>query len=124
MAQGQLRIIAAALLAAWAAACVEPTGPAPTPPTITPPTITPPPPQAPPPPPRPTARSAPEPDACGAWRLHYLVGRPHTDIPPPVDPSRRRVLCSSCVMTPEQLSWRQTIIFSSATGLVTSVTCR
>jgi hypothetical protein len=62
-------------------------------------------------------------DACGASRLQYLVGRPETDIPVPVDPDRRRVLCSTCVMTSEHEPWRQTIIFSSMTGRVTSVTC-
>jgi hypothetical protein len=126
MAQRRLRAIAAAMLGGLAAACAEPTPPAPAPaPQVVAPTPTPPlPPRASAPAPRATAQAAPEPDACGAWRLQYLVGRPHTDIPAPVEPDRRRVLCSTCVTTPENEPWRQTIVFSSATGLVTSVTCR
>jgi hypothetical protein len=76
-------------------------------------------PAAPAPPPTP----APSADACGASTLQYLIGKPHTDIPAPVYPSRRRVVCSTCVMTQDRQSDRQTIQFSAQTGLVTSVTC-
>ncbi|HEX7799602.1 MAG TPA: proteinase inhibitor i78, partial [Asticcacaulis sp.] len=34
-------------------------------------------------------------DQCGAQPLQYLVGRPRTDIPVPLDPSTRRVVCST-----------------------------
>jgi len=67
--------------------------------------------------PRPTA------DQCGARELQYLVGRPTTEIPIPVEPNRRRVVCTTCPMTPERYSFRQTILFDASTGLVTSVTC-
>jgi hypothetical protein len=62
-------------------------------------------------------------DQCGAQALQYLVGRPRTDIPVPLDPSMRRVVCSSCVVTQEYRADRQTITFNSDTGLITSVKC-
>jgi hypothetical protein len=65
----------------------------------------------------------PTPDQCGARDLQYLVGKPTTEIPIPVEPSRRRVVCTTCPMTRETYSFRQTILFDANTGLVTSVAC-
>lgn len=62
-------------------------------------------------------------DQCGAQPLQYLVGKPRTDIPVPLDPSMRRVVCSTCVVTQEYRADRQTITFNSDTGLITSVKC-
>ncbi|MDI7774570.1 proteinase inhibitor i78 [Asticcacaulis sp. EMRT-3] len=62
-------------------------------------------------------------DQCGAQALQYLVGKPRTDIPVPLDPSSRRVVCSTCVTTQEFRADRQTITFNSDTGLITSVKC-
>jgi len=114
MAQGSLRRLAVAVLLA-ASACAEPaTAPAPAPIV-----------QAPPPRPRPTPPppAAPVRDACHADPLQYLVGKPHTDIPVPVVPALRRVVCSTCVMTRDYRPARQTIIYDSTSGLVTSVKC-
>ena len=94
-----------------------PAAPAPPPPVIAPPPIATPPPAA------PTAAVAPAPDTCGAQALQYLVGKPHTDIPVPLAPSSRRVICSSCVATQDFKPYRQTITYDSQTGLVTSVKC-
>ncbi len=66
---------------------------------------------------------APPPDECGAQPLQYLIGKPHTQIPVPLNPNRRRVICSSCVMTQDFVPTRQTIIFDSVTGLVREVKC-
>lgn len=118
MAQGSLRI--AAIAAAMAlCACTGPQGPAPTaPPTAatapTPPP--PPPPAAPAPPPKPR-------DSCGAAALQYLVGRPRTEIPVPVNPAMRRVVCSTCMITQDLIPGRQTITYDVKTGLVMSVRC-
>jgi hypothetical protein len=71
----------------------------------------------PPPPP------APPRDACGAEPLQSLVGRPRTEIPVPVFPGRRRVVCSTCVMTQDYIASRLTIIYDSNSGLVKSVRC-
>jgi len=85
----------------------------------------PPPPQvieAPPPPPPPSP-PPPPPDQCGAYALQYLVGKPKTDIPVPLQPSRRRVVCSKCPMTMDYSPYRQTILFDELSGLVTEVKC-
>jgi hypothetical protein len=62
-------------------------------------------------------------DQCGASALQYLVGRPRTEIPVPLQPSTRRVVCSSCVITQDYRADRQTIVFDSDTGLIKSVAC-
>jgi hypothetical protein len=95
--------------------CAAPAKPPP-PPAAAPAPAPPPPPVAPQPPPAPK-------DSCGAAPLQYLVGKPRTDIPVPVNPSRRRVVCSTCVMTHDYISTRQTIAYDAQTGLVTAVKC-
>jgi len=107
--------VAAAIAVAVLGACAAP---APQPPPDEPP----------PPPPAPTVLlptrpAAPPRDACGAEPLQSLVGRPRTEIPVPIYPSRRRVVCSTCVMTQEYNAGRLTIIYDSNTGLVKSVRC-
>jgi hypothetical protein len=62
-------------------------------------------------------------DSCGAAALQYLVGKPRTDIPVPVNPSMRRVVCSSCMITQDYIAGRQTITYDTQTGLVSSVRC-
>jgi hypothetical protein len=116
MAQGSLRRWVVGVLIA-VSACAEPAKPPPAPAPVIP---------APAPRPRPVA---PQPapatsrDACHAEPLQSLVGKPHTDIPVPVLPSLRRVVCSTCVMSHDHNAARQTIIYDSTTGLVTSVKC-
>ena len=51
------------------------------------------------------------------------AGRPRTEIPVPIDPGRRRVVCSTCVMTQDYIASRLTIMYDSSTGLVKSVRC-
>lgn len=82
--------------------------------------------QTPPPAPRPVPAPAYKPvsnDTCGAAALQYLIGKPRTEIPVPLQPSQRRVVCSTCVTTQEFRADRQTIVFDSDTGLITSVKC-
>ena len=62
-------------------------------------------------------------DQCGATALQGLVGKPRTEITVPLDPGKRRVVCSSCIVTQEYRSDRQTIVFSSETGIIESVKC-
>ncbi len=62
-------------------------------------------------------------EQCDAHELAYLVGKPRTEIPVAVDPSRRRVACSTCQMAQDYRPDRTDIIFDSQTGLVMSVTC-
>ncbi|MFT4075558.1 MAG: proteinase inhibitor i78 [Asticcacaulis sp.] len=75
-----------------------------------------------PPPPAPVYKPMAE-DQCGAAALQYLVGKPRTEIPVPLDPGQRRVVCSTCIVTQEYRSDRQTIVFSSDTGIIQSVKC-
>ena len=125
MAQGGVRLrrgwisaakVAAAIAVAVLAACAEPAV-TPAPPAPAP--ALPPPPQVLTPPRQP----APPKDACGAESMQSLVGRPRTEIPVPVYPSRRRVVCSTCVMTQDYVASRLTIIYDANSGVVKSVRC-
>ena len=62
-------------------------------------------------------------DACGAHELQYLVGRQRSEIPIPVDPSRRRVACTTCAVTQDFREDRLNIYFDAETGVIKSVTC-
>jgi len=121
MAQGSMsreRIGGGWALAALIAlgSCAEPSKP--TPPAPAPAPAPPPPSQAVAPQPPPAPR-----DSCGAAPLQYLVGKPRTEIPVPVIPARRRVVCSACVISHDYIPSRQTITFDVQTGLVTQVKC-
>lgn len=99
--------------------------PKPAPPAAPPPAPAPP---APPPPislpPAPiSVAPPPPPDQCGAYELAGLVGKPRTQIPIPVNPARRRVVCTTCPRTEEFQPYRLTIEYDAATGLVTKVGC-
>lgn len=62
-------------------------------------------------------------DTCGAQALQNLVGKPRTEIPVPLYPDKRRVVCSTCIVTQEFRADRQTIVFDTDTGLIKSVAC-
>ncbi|MEI9905807.1 MAG: proteinase inhibitor i78 [Asticcacaulis sp.] len=62
-------------------------------------------------------------DQCGAAALQYLIGKPRTEIPVPLDPGQRRVVCSTCIITQDFRADRQTITFDTDTGLIKSVKC-
>ena len=71
---------------------------------------------------RPLAAADPN-DQCGAAELQDLVGKPRTEIPVPLDPSKRRVVCSTCIITQDYRPDRQTITFDTDTGIIKSVKC-
>jgi hypothetical protein len=75
----------------------------------------------------PPAPAQPSPDAgaatCEAASLAWLVGKPKSAIPVPVNPSLRRVYCSTCLVTQDYLPGRTDIVFDSETGAVTQVKC-
>ena len=77
---------------------------------------------APPPISIPPAPLAP-PDTCGAWELRGLVGKSRTEIPVPVQPSRRRVVCTTCPRTMDYNPARMTIEYDAATNRVVKVAC-
>ena len=93
-----------------------------------PPVVHAPPSPTPVPAPKPAAPRAPEykplaNDTCGAQALQHLVGKPRTEIPVPLYPDKRRVVCSTCVVTQEFRADRQTIVFDTDTGIIKSVNC-
>lgn len=69
------------------------------------------------------ASSANVKEQCDARSLAWLVGKPRTQIPVPVDPSKRRVACSSCAAADDYRADRTNIVFDAETGLVIAVTC-
>ena len=110
-----MRAWAAAGLALFLAACssgpieVTPVEPA-EPPRIQSP--------APPPTPAPTSR-----DQCGAADLQGLVGKPRTEIPIPIDPTRQRVACTTCPVTLDFSPQRLNFFFDAATGVIKEIRC-
>lgn len=82
---------------------------------IPPPVVVAPPPP-PPPPPEP-------PDYCGAKVLQYLVGQHRTKIPVPVDPTARRVTCTTCPVTMDYSPYRLNIFYEQSTGIIKEVKC-
>ena len=79
--------------------------------------------------PPPANVSAPPPpasahDTCGADKLQYLIGKSRLQIPVAVDMSRRRVACTTCVLSNPEDPSRVTILFDQTSGLVTSVKCQ
>ncbi|ESQ73453.1 hypothetical protein [Asticcacaulis sp. AC402] len=62
-------------------------------------------------------------DQCGAAELQYLIGKPRTEIPVPLHPGKRRVVCSTCAVTMDFAADRQTVVFDTDTGLIQSVKC-
>ena len=83
------------------------------------------PPQAPPPvavvPVAPPPQS--EQDTCGAKEFQGLVGQPRSEIPVPVRPERRRVVCTTCPMTRDFDQNRTNFFFDAQTGRITAVRC-
>jgi hypothetical protein len=72
----------------------------------------------------PTApQPAPLPSQCDAPDLAYLVGHRRTDIPVPVDPSRRRVSCTTCPGADSYRPDRTDILFNADNGIITAVKC-
>ena len=67
--------------------------------------------------------AGPQRDTCGAAALAGLVGRPRTQIPVPVDLTRRRVACTACPVAPDVKLDRVNILFDAQTGIVAKITC-
>jgi len=71
----------------------------------------------------PARPSIPTVDSCGLAELALLIGKPKTEIPVPVEPSRRRVYCATCMVTDDLVPERQNIVFDPDTGLVVALSC-
>lgn len=79
-------------------------------------------------PPSPAAEAAPAgavapKDACGAAEAQHLVGRPRSEIPVALDPSRQRVACTTCPVTQDYRPDRLNVFFDAETGIVREVRC-
>lgn len=62
-------------------------------------------------------------DTCGAGDMQWLVGKPKTDIPVPVDVVSRRVTCTTCPVTEDYSPQRLNIFFNEQSGIVEQVRC-
>lgn len=62
-------------------------------------------------------------DYCRAGDLQWLVGKPKTEIPVPVDVVNRRVTCTTCPVTEEYSPHRLNIFFNERTDIVEQVRC-
>ena len=62
-------------------------------------------------------------DMCKAGELQWLVGKPRTEIPVPVDVVNRRVACTTCPVTEGYSPYRLNIFYNQQTGIVERVSC-
>lgn len=62
-------------------------------------------------------------DMCKAEELQWLVGKPRSQIPVPVDVVNRRVACTTCPITEDYSPYRLNIFYNQQTGLVEQVRC-
>lgn len=70
-----------------------------------------------------TRPSNPTADLCRAGELQWLVGKPKTEIPVPVDVVNRRVACTTCPVTQDYAPDRLNIFFDQRTDIVEQVRC-
>lgn len=70
-----------------------------------------------------TSPAAPGADTCGATPMAGLVGQSRSTIPIPVDPSRRRVVCTTCPRTMDYRPDRLTVFYDQQSGRVTTLQC-
>ena len=66
---------------------------------------------------------SPTTDLCRAGEMQWLVGKPKTDIPVPVNVVNRRVTCTTCPVTEDFSPHRLNIFFNEETGIVEQVRC-
>jgi hypothetical protein len=62
-------------------------------------------------------------DLCGARPLQYLIGKPRSEIPVPVNVTNRRVTCTTCPVTMDFRADRLNIFFDADTGIIKEVKC-
>jgi hypothetical protein len=62
-------------------------------------------------------------DLCKAGELQWLVGKPKSEIPVPVQVVNRRVACTTCAITEDYSPYRLNIFFNERTEIVEQVRC-
>jgi len=55
--------------------------------------------------------------------MQWLVGKPKTEIPVPVDVVNRRVACTTCPVTDDFSPYRLNIFFNEQTQIIEQVRC-
>ncbi|GAA0771203.1 hypothetical protein GCM10009434_13290 [Brevundimonas olei] len=60
---------------------------------------------------------------CNADEFQWLVGKPRSEIPVPVDVVNRRVACTTCPITEDYSPYRLNIFYNRQTGLIEQVRC-
>lgn len=60
---------------------------------------------------------------CKADEFQWLIGKPRTEIPVPVDVVNRRVACTTCPITEDYSPYRLNIFYNQRTGLIEQVRC-
>jgi len=55
--------------------------------------------------------------------MQRLVGRPRSEIPVPLVPSRQRVACTTCPVTFDYSPGRLNFFFDADTGIIKEVRC-
>jgi hypothetical protein len=71
----------------------------------------------------PLPRSAGRAKECGAAELQGLIGRPRTEVPVPLDPSRQRVACTTCPTADNVDPSRLNFLFDAESGLIKVIRC-
>jgi hypothetical protein len=66
---------------------------------------------------------SPTTDLCKAGEMQWLVGKPKSEIPVPVDVVNRRVTCTTCPVTEDFSPHRLNIFFNDQTDIVEQVRC-
>lgn len=60
---------------------------------------------------------------CKADEFQWLIGKPRSEIPVPVDVVNRRVACTTCPITEDYSPYRLNIFYNQRTGLIEQVRC-
>jgi hypothetical protein len=68
-------------------------------------------------------QTSPTTDLSRAGEMQWLVGKPKSDIPVPVDVVNRRVTCTTCPVTEDYAPTRLNIFFNEQTSIVEQVRC-
>ena len=55
--------------------------------------------------------------------MQWLVGKPKTDIPVPVDVVNRRVTCTTCPVTMDYNPSRLNVFYEESSGIIREVKC-
>lgn len=60
---------------------------------------------------------------CKADEFQWLIGKPRSEIPVPVDVVNRRVACTTCPVAEDYSPYRLNIFYNQRTGLIEQVRC-